>query len=147
MTDNEIIKCAECYLERKTVDECVGCNFLETDSRGFHFCCLPLEEKIIRNLLDLINRQQAEIVKLEAETDRLNYILQCYALEYGTAVDKERFLKPARAEAVKEFAERLKQKETTAISCKRFEGVVSTDDIDNLVKEFTEGKADDQGRY
>ena len=82
-----------------------------------------------------IQRLKEEIVKLEAETDRLNYLLQCYALEHGTAVDKERFLKPARAEAVKEFAERLKK------------GAVLDDDllwvtdvdIDNLVKEFTEG--------
>jgi hypothetical protein len=85
--------------------------------------------------LHILNRKSAEIVKLEAEIDRLNYILQCYALEHGTAVDKERFLKPARAEAVKEFAEKLKK------------GAVLDDDllwvtdvdIDNLVKEFTEG--------
>lgn len=84
MTDNEIIKVAECYLERKTVDECVGCNFLETDSQGFHFCCLPLEEKIIRNLLDLVNRQKAEIEEQDSEIARLKGILDCYARQYGT---------------------------------------------------------------
>lgn len=41
-----------------------------------------------------------------------------------------------RVEAIKEFAKRLKHKEITAISCERFEGVVSADDIDKLVKEM-----------
>ena len=88
-----------------------------------------------------IQRLKEEIVKLEAETDRLNYILQCYALEHGTAVDKERFLKPARAEAVKEFAESLK---TNVFEVDDINGdtvlAVEVSHIDYLVKEFTEGE-------
>ena len=149
MTDNEIIKALECCQKVKGYRHtpiCQECPLYESR------CAIELP----KNALNLINRQKEEIESLkianekmydankeqEAEIDRLNYLLQGYALEYGTVVDKERFLKNAKAEAVKEFAERLKKRETTAISCKRFEGVISTDDIDNLVKEFTEGKSD-----
>lgn len=44
-----------------------------------------------------------------------------------------------KAEAIKEFAEKLKSKKTTAISCDYlFEEVVRKSSIDNLVKEMTE---------
>ena len=94
---------------------------------------------------DEYNRQKAEIEEQEAEINRLNYLLQCYALEYGTVVDKERVLKSARAEAVKEFAERLKE-ECGNVARMEFGGFtyfcVGYEFFDNLVKEFTEGEDD-----
>jgi hypothetical protein len=97
--------------------------------------------------LHILNRKQAEIVKLEAEKDRLNYLLQCYALEHGTAVDKERFLKPARADAVKEFTKRLhkyindfrEKREMVMLPYTESALLVIEKKIENLVKEFTEG--------
>ena len=117
MTDNDIIKALEL--------EAIYCrgegNMYGPTKKTF------VDAELIEGALALINRQKAEIERLEAENNRFADIGKMYS--------------EIRAESVKEFAERLKQKETTAISCKRFEGVVSTDDIDNLVKEFTEGKA------
>ena len=45
-------------------------------------------------------------------------------------------LQAARNKAIEEFAARLKKKETTAINCRRFEGVISTDEIDNVAAEM-----------
>jgi hypothetical protein len=92
--------------------------------------------KLTDALKDYRNRQKAEIDRQDKEIERLNGILENYAFEYGTTVDKERFLKKARADAVKEFAKRLK-KETLFDSGW---GVIQPDVIDNLVKEFTEEK-------
>lgn len=112
---------------------------------------MTLKQAIL--LKDENNRLKAEIDDLKRDTvPKLQYGLQ-RANEYGKELDKIVISQRAeierlkhfvdanemlKVEAVKEFAERLKKKETTAISCKRFEGVISTDDIDNLVKEFTE---------
>ena len=131
MTDNEIIKALECCTSGTTSECCNKCPFSPED------ICDKDGNALEKYALALINRQKAEIVKLEAEIDRLNYILQCYALEHGTAVDKERFLKPARAEAVKEFAEMLKEIVDGNSSGYLF---IPEKRFDNLVKEFTEGE-------
>lgn len=48
---------------------------------------------------------KAEVDALYAEKDRLNYILQCYALQYGTVVDKMKVFNEIRREcAVEIFA-------------------------------------------
>jgi hypothetical protein len=44
---------------------------------------------------------------IRAEIERKDRILDSYALQYGTVADKDVLLKQAKAEAVKEFAERL----------------------------------------
>lgn len=121
------------------------CYALHHEGWGDCVLCTDGEEQAMGGVLfDTIdeateewNGGQTEIERLEAEIERLNYILQCYALEYGTAADKERFLKPVRAEAIKEFAERLKEELTTGMAVMR---VSALDIIDNLVKEFTEGE-------
>lgn len=46
--------------------------------------------------------------ELREENERLTGICESYALQYGTATDKEVFLKRERADTVREFAERLK---------------------------------------
>lgn len=47
------------------------------------------------------------IFEKDAEIERLKHILESYALQYGTARDKEYFLDKARDEAITEFAERI----------------------------------------
>lgn len=80
----------------------------------------------IERLCDEINRQKAE-------NERKDRILESYALQYGTVTDKEVFLKQAIAEAVKEFAERLKKEIEFSDTITKVER-----HIDNLVKEMTE---------
>jgi hypothetical protein len=90
----------------------------------------------IESLCDEVNRQKAEIDRQDKEIERLNGILENYAFEYGTTVDKERFLKKARDEAAKEFAEMLKEYTHDVVL---YGEVVTMSRINNLVKEFTEG--------
>jgi hypothetical protein len=101
--------------------------------------------KLTDALKDYRNRQKAEIDRQDKEIERLNGILENYAFEYGTTVDKERFLKKARDEAAKEFAKRLKSKHRRILDYDEAgfsapTDVVYVETIDNLVKEFTEEK-------
>ncbi len=91
--------------------------------------------------IGLINRQKAEIDEQNTKIERLNYILESYALQYGTVVGKKRLLRKARAEAVKEFAERLKTKvDGWYYDFAKFDDTMDAlMEIANLVKEFTEG--------
>ena len=71
----------------------------------------------------LINHQKAEIEELREIV----------------FMDRSEAIKQLRAEAVKEFAERLKS-ELTPYPDVTFREYVSSLTIDNLVKEFTEGE-------
>ena len=161
-TDEDVIKALECCSEPSTKT----CKELQC----------PLNEKCERNLdslerfaLDLINRQKAEIErlqKLQKPTETSGYriengkvvfytkILNGYRHEYESldrvvndmnimlqnayktdeiAGHYKGKLKTAKAEAIKEFAERLKEKRT-GWSYPLF--VLELDAIDNLVKEM-----------
>lgn len=112
MTDNEIIKA----LEHCKVSNCLGCPCHSRDEN-----CLDL---IAPKALDLINRQQAEIERL---TDR-NVEL------WG---ENRVACKKAKSEAIKEFAERLKEKAYLdgAVSITQ-ELVVDVRDVDDLAEEM-----------
>ena len=132
MTDNEIIKALECCFTNdfgKT--NCNKCAFYTATAK----CMDDMQNAVI----DLINRQKAEIERLTAKIlvkDNIN--------DYNTAqlrIAREE-LRTAKSEAIKEFVERVKR---TSIGLeigddKKFKmTVVSTAAIDNLVKEMTEG--------
>ena len=78
--------------------------------------------------IDLINRQQAEIERLEkirkADNNLITSLNKCY--------------ETAKAEAIKEFAERLKKKcyEDFQETYEMLSPYVTDDDIDNLLKEM-----------
>ncbi len=79
MTDNEIIQDLECYIK-------------ENEFEYFHSNTMN-EYPLIRKALDLINRQKAEIERLQKENDQFADIGKMYS--------------EIKTEAVKEFAERL----------------------------------------
>ena len=116
MTDNEIIKALECCIN----DDCDNC----PDTFG------NCEHNAMRNALNLINRQQEEIERLKIENQSLRGAANSYKLHYNEA----------KTEAVKEFAERLKEKchnyypsiDRYCVSRK----AVEIRDIDNLTKEM-----------
>ena len=117
MTDNEIIK------ELRASSEWFTEHGRNTNTAIVGICDRAIE---------LINRQKAEI-------ERLTINMNAFGL--GMKREKER-ADNARAEAVKEFAERLKEK---AKGC--FYDLGNLDDfncamteLDNFVKEFTEGE-------
>lgn len=110
MTDNEIKKALECCV---STDDCKKCPL-----GGTHQCYPTLE----KNALDLINRQQAEIEKWKAE-----YTRAC--AERDARICTQDYFK---AEAIKEFAERLKAKVDP-----NWDNSVDVEDIDRLVAEMT----------
>lgn len=92
MTDNDIIKALEhCLYKDHGQSKCTKCEYV-TGCKTW----------LMRNALDLINRQRAEI-------ERKGRILESYALQYGTVADKDVLLKRAKAEAVKEFAKKTEK--------------------------------------
>ena len=155
MTDEQIIKALECCIKHDC-DECCLIDY----SNDADVC----QTKHMKETLDLINRQQAEIEKLSVELVGMRGSCNSYKMHYDNAkieieslkADKiiaERHekdarelykdvviqLKTAKSEAIKEFAERLKEhlKGNGGLFC------VTTMNakIDNLVKEMVgEGK-------
>ena len=129
MTDNEIIKALECCVNNGYPTGCQDCPYRGEDCN----------ETLDADALDLINRQKAEIERLknglaisQKETKRI--LVTKGGRGYGKT----------RAEAIKEFAERLKEKrrriadyDEAGFSCQIF--VVEEDYIDNLVKEMVGG--------
>jgi hypothetical protein len=103
MTDNEIIKALECCYGNKV--NCNECPMWEYEGDCF-------EGLMKHNALSLINRQKAEIERLHEEVDKQYEIAEANVraeiASGGTSChwceDK------VRAEAIKEFAERLKSK-------------------------------------
>lgn len=80
--------------------------------------------------LDLINRQEAEIEKLKGSTIVSNIM------------ESQRIKREAKAEAYKEFAERLNEEAQIADCFDSYNMVVGTHFIDNLLKEMV-GETDD----
>ena len=101
MTDNDIIEALECC-----GNQMYSCNDKQCKA------------KTIGDAIDLINRQQAEIEILKGWERLLK------------AESHAPIIKKAKAEAVKEFAERLKR------DCPDKLLVMHFDAIDNLVKEM-----------
>lgn len=106
MTDNEILKALECC----GIANCDGCPFADEE-----YGCK--DNGLTLFALDLINRLEAEVEQWKEEANRYQ-TLWCEA---------ENDLQTAKAEAYKEFAERLKT-ET--------KGLIGANFIDNLVKEM-----------
>lgn len=96
MTDNEIVKALECC--GKGFGNCDGCPY---DDDNADCVTLKGETLMMKDALDLINRQKAEIERLEAENNKLKVASNLFAM-YVQNVEE------VKADARKEFAERLK---------------------------------------
>lgn len=131
MNDSEIIKALECCTVHKYCD---NCPFLRKKECRY----------LLDFALDLINRQKAEIERLNGcvkSEEEVRAIMKSQMKPMVNEIINEQFdvaVKLARAEAIKEFAERLKAKEAIHF-CKCGEAFVYTDlfnsEIDDLVKE------------
>ena len=117
MTDKEIIKALECCTgdEWDICDKCPYQKYKTGRGCTYH---------ILRDTFDLINRQQAEIERLQIRLRKERHQFE----------DLGKMYSEIRAEAIKEFAERLKK------HLKGYGGLycVTTMNthIDNLVKEM-----------
>jgi len=116
LTDNEIKKALECCAD-STIMSCAekGCPF-----RKF---CQEDTNALEKASLDLLNRKDAEIERLSIENYRLK----------NTPLND--FIDPAKSEAIKEFAERLKTYKMQPFNYDRY--LVPLVAIDEVVKEMT----------
>jgi phage host-nuclease inhibitor protein Gam len=161
MENKEIIKALECCGDEEELHWCTECPYYDKEN---DFC----QEDLHRDAIDLINRQQAENenyshniknltaenMQLHAEIKRLNScvksedevraIMKSQMTPMVKEIVNEQInvaAKLARAEAIKEFAERLKL-HTYIVSDESQTGiinrysVVTVNQIDNLVKEM-----------
>ena len=94
MTDNEIIKALE-QCEKQPY--CDGCPY---------FAKIGCKKHLYQDALDLINRQKAEIEKLQKAGEEA---VSCFNRMESLYNIKNMELKVARAEAITEFEERLKE--------------------------------------
>ena len=120
MTDNDIKKALEVCISKPNKYRCVECPLYDTEGN----CKWAL--KIVS--LNLINRKDAEIERLNKEVDRLS---QCVMYHDGHIVD-------AKDEAIEEFVKRLKENIYIVFEDTERMRVVQEVTIDNLVKEMTE---------
>ena len=133
MTDNEIIKALECCLICADVFVC------ETQCPFYKKC--KSNEELVDYVIDIINRQQAEIESLQSEIDKqyetAEANIRAEIADGGTSChwceDK------VRADAIKEFAELLKE---YVYHTSFGTPVVDLADIDDAVKEMV-GDTDD----
>ena len=128
MTDADIIKALECCSK-------LGCSNEETADCPLKPCdeCIT---KLSAIAIDLIKRQKAEIERLKLITTNKPYCVSIGTADIFTENHEEYewLLAKISAEAIKEFAERLKEtfpQDDFLRSTKRI-----SKDIDNLVKEM-----------
>lgn len=135
MTDDEIIKALEHCTGDGEISYCHKCKIYDIDN---------CEQILCQNALDLINRQQAEIERLQSMCQTL---AECRdeALRAGVKA-----VRNAKSKAIKEFADRLKVEiiSDTAYGCDcnqhsgYYDYKIKIGDIpeyiDNFVKEMTE---------
>lgn len=141
MTNEQIVKALECCVECDTF--CDGCRedcpFIDVDN-----CTFILR----RETLALIKRQQEEIERLK-QTPKCVFAYDGETLEYCVEgpCSAEKTIETIRAEAVREFAEKLKETNLyefieeyfdNAELCYEVRSDLFNDFVDNLVKEMTE---------
>lgn len=144
MTDEQIKKALE-YCCGSIQNDCRDCPFGERCEN---------DESLLKYSLDLINRKDAEIERLnnelvsadevigfrEAEIERLQEVTTNTvnsSIRFG--LDKEQEIRKAKSEAYKEFAERLHQ------NCKKYRYTIPyvLANIEITYKELTEGGNED----
>ncbi len=129
MTDNEIIKALECCA---VLYSCKGCPL-----KDFSTACVSINK---RNAFDLINRQKAEIERLNScvkSEDEIRAIMKDKMFHIVKEIVNEQIdsvIKLSR----REFAEKLKKNLDISATGYSTEEVISQveDEVDNLLKEM-----------
>lgn len=141
MTDNDIIKALECCIKAEIWGDCEEMGCPAHTKQGCHFYLRTDDDyentiyiEILKDALDLINRQKAEIESLR------NLLQERAKVDFDKVVAVvDRAMADIRAKAIKEFAERLKDESRyTANKIGELHKVFYIDDLNELVKEMTE---------
>lgn len=126
MTDNEIIKALECC-SFDDVKKCDDCPYYEKETKTY---CV---NDLIKDTLDLINRQKAEIERLtEGCKTQAQYIDHLEQTEKFVENEKAK----AKSEAIKEFEKLL----TRRLNCNTPRGAYLLNVMNEVKKEMTESK-------
>lgn len=120
LTDGEIVKALECCLDISP-STCKNCSLFNVTNSTM--VCSKIATKFA---LDLIIRQQTEIERLNALVKTKNKLIE--GLDQSISYTYDR--------AIKEFAERLKEKSDSRFDYSELVFEISEEDIDNLVKEM-----------
>lgn len=120
MTDNDVIKGLECLRGKEML--CVSCPYFR--AKG-----LKCRMQVANDVLDLINRQKAEI-------ERLKSYKNLYEDSKAEYLETIKAIKNYKAEVIKAFAERLKENLECGLA---YDGGILHHVIDKLAKEMTEG--------
>lgn len=166
MTDNEIIKSMQCVIGKEMLcSECTYQKVLPFPSCRM-MCAKNALDLVNRQKIESnkyrnrVQSQKGEITRLHKKVEELTAELEEQKAEIErlnekiTAKDESNYyfmgqlrlarekLLTAKFEAIKEFAERLKEKcyEDFQETYEMLSPYVTDDDIDNLVKEMTEGE-------
>ena len=127
-TDEEVIKALRCLLSTNdTYDDCPYC-----DDCGD---CVDCVGKALHDALDLINRQKAEIERLDTIVNPKEHGVSFFVMINEAKERFEAYKQQLKAEAIKEFAQRLKEK----LIANGIYPVLVKNSIDKLLKEMTEG--------
>ena len=119
MEKEQIVKALECCANYQNFGDCDKCPAREGCDNENNF----LEKEV----LSLIREQEKRIEELEN-------ICNSYALQYGTATDKNVFLKKERADTVRKIAQKLKSKSESVYG----DRAVCVELIDQTTKEMLE---------
>lgn len=121
MTDNEIIKAMEHCYGKAAIVGCSGCPLKANGA-----CLMILEKESV----ELVKRQKAEIERLKRYDEERDIALHA------------RLTEKARAEAIRDFAESIKEKVNIDLSCgadsAEYLEYTLFEAMNNLVKEMTE---------
>ena len=131
MTDEQIIKALECCSTDARENPCPKCAFYNK-----HRCSTLM----LNAASDIINRQKVKIKSLKQiinEQDKEVLKLQNRIIFWRKNLNYQP--EKIKSEAIKEFAERVKKHSFVDNLSLDGKETVYVDDIDNLVKEMTEG--------
>ena len=116
MKDDEIRKALECC--KGGIDNCKKCPYGLVECLNDNY-----ESVLMKDALNLINRQKAEIERLKCSVEKWE----------DTAKELFNSRQTAKTEAIKEFAERLRKQATVDDDSTWW---IANIDVDNLVKEM-----------
>lgn len=136
-TDKEIIdSLSNCALAHHNPDFCKECHYKDLG----HVTCTAF---ITNDAIDLINRQKSEIESLkktEIEIDDFCRRLCRMRMLNGSAIasyqDLQNYIQQEKAEAYKEFAEKLKAAAMSCLMGGKYYKIITTRCIDMLLKEM-----------
>lgn len=134
LTDEDVVEGLERCISTTTAGVCAGCPFNKQN------LCDKDQWALARYALDLIKRQQVENEKLQKNQDDIDNFARDICKERllkGKAIanfdDLQEYIRKEKSKAVKEFAEKLKEKYCDIVL---YGKIVTVNTIDNLLKEM-----------